>query len=190
MLRYVGREHVDELVLGAVRVLVLVDQDVPEPLLVVLEDLRVSPEQTDRLADQVVEIESAGVALPPLVLGVDPRDRLLVEVRGHLGELLRAEHAVLCLADRRGHGLRRVALGVDVHVARDAGDQSFGITVVVDREVRGDAQMGVLPSAGSARRPSGTSGPTSLARSGHPGALPTRSAISREALFVKVIARI
>ena len=44
------RQHVHQLVLRAVRVLVLVDQDVAEPLLVVLQDLRVQLEQLDGLA--------------------------------------------------------------------------------------------------------------------------------------------
>jgi hypothetical protein len=112
-----GREHVDQLVLSAVRVLVLVDQDVPESLLIVLQDLGMIAEETDRLADQVIEIERSRVSFPPLVLRVDPRDRLLIEARGHPGELRRTDHAVFGLADRGGNGLRWEALGVDVHVA-------------------------------------------------------------------------
>jgi hypothetical protein len=48
----------DERVLGVVGVLVLVDQDVPEAALVDGSHLRKSAEQVDRLADQVVEVES------------------------------------------------------------------------------------------------------------------------------------
>ena len=150
------REHVHELVLRSVRVLVLVDQDVPEPLLVVLEHLRVIAEEPDGFADQVVEVQGAGIALPALVLRIEPSDGLLVQVGGEVGELRRAEHAVLRLPDRGRDRLRRVALRVDVHVARDAGDQPFRVAVVVDREVRRNPQVGVLlpedPGAGGVER--------------------------------------
>ena len=98
-----GGEQVHQVVLGAVRVLVLVDQDVPEPLLVVLEDLGVLAEQPDGLHDDVVEVERPGRAQAPLVLGVDLADRLLeVRVRGLLGVLAGADEVVLGLADHRG----------------------------------------------------------------------------------------
>ena len=140
-----ARERVHQLVLGPARVLVLVDQQVAEPLLVVAEHLGLLPEQPDRLGDQVVEVEGAGRVLARLVCLVDLRDDLLVEVRCHPGELVGAEDTVLRVADRGGELLGREALRVDVEVADDGGDQPFRVAVVVDREARRHAQVGVLP---------------------------------------------
>ncbi len=64
-------EHEDHLVLGLVRVLVLVDQDVLEPLAVVLEHVAVLAEQHDGLHQQVVEVHRPGLLEAELVLGVD-----------------------------------------------------------------------------------------------------------------------
>ena len=64
-------QHEDHLVLGLVRVLVLVDQDVFEPLAVVLEHVAVLAEQHHRLHQQVVEVHRPGLHEAGLVLGVD-----------------------------------------------------------------------------------------------------------------------
>ena len=64
-------EQEDELVLGPVGVLVLVDEHVPESLLVVLEDVRARLEQVDRDEQQVVEVHGVVGDQPLLVLAVD-----------------------------------------------------------------------------------------------------------------------
>ena len=149
-------QQVDQLVLRAVRVLVLVDQDVAEPLLVVLQDLRVELEQLDGLGDQVVEVQGAGRVLAPLVLRVDARDGLLVEVVGAPGVGVLVHHLVLRPADGGGHRLGWEPLGIEVEILQHAGDQSLGVAVVVDREARRDAKMVVLatqdPSARGVER--------------------------------------
>jgi hypothetical protein len=109
-------------------------------------------EQLDRLGDQVVEVERAGRVLARLVGLVDLRDDLLVEVRCHLGERIGRDHAVLRLGDRRGHRLRGEPLRVDVELLEDAGDQSLGVPVVVDREARRNAQMRVFPAEDAGAR--------------------------------------
>ena len=103
--------------------------------------------------DQVVEVERAGRVLAPLVLRVDPRDRLLVEVVGAPRVLVGVHHLVLRPADRRGHRLRREPLRIQVEVLQHPGDQPLGVAVVVDREARRDAQVVVLaPQDAGARR--------------------------------------
>ncbi len=64
-------EQQDDLVLGLVRVLVLVDEDVLEPFAVVLEHVGVLAEQPHGVDQQVVEVHRPGLAQPGLVLGVD-----------------------------------------------------------------------------------------------------------------------
>ena len=150
------REQVDQLVLRAVRVLVLVHEDVAEPLLVVLEDRGVVAEQPDGLGDQVVEVERPGGELALLVLHVHVRDRLLVEVARHLRELGGRQDVVLRLADRRGHRPGRVPLEIQVQVLQDAREQALGVPLVVDREARRAGRGGRARAAGSARTPNGT----------------------------------
>ena len=60
----------DQLVLGVVGVLVLVDQDVAEPAAVVLGDVGEGLQDVDRRHDQVVEVERVGLPQPALVAGV------------------------------------------------------------------------------------------------------------------------
>ena len=57
-----------------VGVLVFVDHDVPEPLAVVLRDLREVLQHRDGLADEVVEVQRVGRTQPPLVLAEDGGD--------------------------------------------------------------------------------------------------------------------
>ena len=137
-------EQVHELVLGAVRVLVLVDHQVREALLVVLEHLGMLAEQPHGLGDQVVEVERAGLALAPLVRLIDLDDRLLVEVARHRREVVGPDHAVLGARDGARHRPGRVPLRVEIEVLQDAGDQPFGVAVVVDREPARHAEVGVL----------------------------------------------
>ena len=71
-----GGEHHDQLVLGGVRVLVLVDEHVAGTAPVVREHLGVLAEQLDRLREQVVEVHGAGPLEAGLVLPVDLGDPL------------------------------------------------------------------------------------------------------------------
>ena len=70
----------DQHVLRVVGVLILVDEHVPEATAVVLRDLRVSAQDADDLADQVIEVH--GVRRPEalLIIRVQGGDGLLVEV--------------------------------------------------------------------------------------------------------------
>ena len=54
-----AREQLHQLELGVVRVLELVDQDVPEPPLVVGEDVRSLPEEAQREEDLIAEVDEA-----------------------------------------------------------------------------------------------------------------------------------
>ena len=128
----------DQHVLRVVGVLVLVDEHVPEAAAVVLRNLRVIAQDTDDLADQVVEVH--GVRRPEalLVIRVQGGDGLFVEVavRVRLGlRSGRSDELVLPVADRGQHAAGREFLDVQVVVLDDHGDQSLGVVRIVDREV-------------------------------------------------------
>ena len=79
MLRCFAGEHHDELVLGLVGVLELVDEHVLEALLVVLEHVGAGAEEVDGDHEQVVEVHGAGRVEAVLVLAVDVGDAPLVD---------------------------------------------------------------------------------------------------------------
>ena len=101
-----GRERPDPQVLRPVRVLVLVDVEVPPALLVASQHVGRRLEQLDRLEEQVVEVQPADLPQPGLVPNGKLRDRPLVEVDRVLAEKLRVEHLVLGPADRAEDGAR------------------------------------------------------------------------------------
>jgi hypothetical protein len=96
-----------QLVLGPVRVLVLVHQDLGEPRLVPLQDLVGGAEQDHGLHQQVVEVHGVGTQKTALVLGVDVGDTPVEGIRTRralLPELPGVEQLRLGLSDDRGDG--------------------------------------------------------------------------------------
>ena len=132
-------------VLGVVRVLVLVNQDVTEAPVIVLGDQRIVAQQFNRTHDEVVEIQRVRGAHTLVVLDVgcrdDARHRVLAcQVR----VARRADQLVLRVRDTRRHHLRGEALNVDVLCLEDHLDEALRVLRVVDRERRGQARRLVL----------------------------------------------
>ncbi len=75
-------EELQELKLGVVRVLELVDQDVVEPILHALQDDRVCPQELQDEGDLVAEVDEAVLGEEGLVGGVGLRELLLVDLFG------------------------------------------------------------------------------------------------------------
>ena len=135
-------DELDQLVLGLVGVLVLVDEDVLEPLLVLLQHVGGLAQQLDGLGEQVVEVHGVGVAQAPLVLAVDLGDAALVDAPGPVGVGVDPDELVLGRADHGVDGAGRELLGVDVEVAQHVGGEALGVGLVVDGERRRVAQPG------------------------------------------------
>ncbi len=121
-------------VLGVVGVLVLIDQDVPEPPPVVLGHVGMLLQQAHRRHDQVVEVEGVRLEEPALVAGVGLTEHLLVRVAGLVGPRLGRHQLVLEVADLRRQRPRRVALRIQVQVAADHRHQPLRVIGVIDRE--------------------------------------------------------
>ena len=109
---------VDERVLGVVGVLVLVDEDVPEPPAVDVGDVRERAEEVHRLRDEVVEVE-----------GVRPLQRALV-VGEHVDEDALGGIAHVRLP-RVGLGIRQLVLELGDAALRRRGRQAEGIRLVL-----------------------------------------------------------
>ncbi len=139
-----------------VGVLVLVDEHVPEAAPVGLAHLRERLEQVHRGHDQVVEVERVGVAQAALVHRVGLGVGLLEVVLRVLLRVLVVDQLVLLVGDPVEDRARRVALDVEVEVARDQRHQPLGVGRVVDRERRLVAELVDLlaqdPHAGGVER--------------------------------------
>ncbi len=145
-------EESDEHVLGVVGVLVLVDEDVAEPLLVVGEDVGERLEQLDGQHEDVVEVERGGLDEALLVQPVDVRDLVVVEARARPGERLEIDELVLRRGDRSTDRAGWEALGVEIEVANTQRDEPQRVRLVVDGERRPVAEAVRLPAQDPAAR--------------------------------------
>ena len=134
-------ELLDDQVLGEVGVLVLVHEDVLEPVLVFVQEVGKVPKQHIHLVQQVVEVHGTGPETPHLILGIDVGEhgtsRLLV-LRTNLGMLrvrARIDEVVLGCADAGLHTRGFVHLVVQPHPLDDVLQQAAAVLGVIDGEV-------------------------------------------------------
>ncbi len=128
-----GQQH-GQGVLHGIGVLVLVDQQVGEPGLVVLEHVGVEPEQANRVEQQVVEVHGVGRHHPLLVQVEDVGDPSVEDGHRRRPVLVRALLSGLGLADLAQDGAGRHLLGVEVQFPGHDLHQAAGVGVVVDGE--------------------------------------------------------
>ncbi len=150
-----ARRHVDlrgqlpdQHVLRVVRVLVLIDEHVPEAPPVVLGDVGEGLQDVDRRHDEVVEIERVGLPQTALIHRVGLREhrvggglrarggRLALSVADAAGEGLLVDELVLEVAHLVREAARRVPLGIEVELAHHRRHEALAVGRVVDREVR------------------------------------------------------
>ncbi len=126
-------EEPEHLELSAVRVLVLVDEDVEELLLPAVADVRALLPEASHLADEIVEVERAEALERALVLRIDDLRHLVVVVALALGVLLGRLERVLRVRDARDD-LRGVELLAGVRAAQDLLHRGEAVALVEDRE--------------------------------------------------------
>jgi hypothetical protein len=137
-----GGQVAAEQVLGAVRVLVLVDHDLLPARLVLRQHVGVLLEQEHGAHEEVVEVDRVILGQLALVGLVDARGRLVVVVgrlpkrRGDVRQL------VLALADPGQHPVRAEPLLVEVQALEDGLDDRHLVGAVVDREAPSEADDG------------------------------------------------
>ena len=129
-------EQLEQAVLGVVRVLVLVDEHVPEGLLPALARLGEALQHLDREHQHVVEVDRVRGEHPLLVELVHLGDGLVVERRDALHVLVRADQLVLCVRDLGVDAARDEALRVALELLQALLDEPDLVGLVVDREVR------------------------------------------------------
>ncbi len=139
-------EELDEGVLARVRVLVLVDQEVPHPRGLRRRDRGLLPQEAHGAHDQVVEVEGAGGRELPLVEEENTADPLSRVVRLGVGVRLRGDERVLRVGDAAAHRAGRQDLLGDSDLVHRLLDERELIRRVRDREPRRKAgDRGVAP---------------------------------------------
>ena len=133
-------QQLEPLVLGRVRVLVLVDQDVLEPLGVALAYLVEQPQEVDGPEQEVIEVHRIHAVQLTLVLAIHVGHGLLEERPHHLPVGVSVAQAVLGVGDLRPDGRRCEPLGIHSQLVQTALDQPARVGLVIDRELPRVAQ--------------------------------------------------
>ncbi len=128
-------EEQDDLVLGLVGVLVLVDEDVLEPLAIALEHVGVLAEQAHDVGEQVVEVHRACLLEARLVLAEDVGVFAVEDVGCGGGRFVGGDQLVLLQRDQRVDPARREALGIESEVADHVAGEPDRVGLVVDGEL-------------------------------------------------------
>ncbi|MFT3786786.1 MAG: hypothetical protein QM770_11565 [Tepidisphaeraceae bacterium] len=148
-----GRQRVREEVLGAIGVLVLVDEDVLKAVLELGQDVRVIAQCEDGADEQVVEVERGRLGEHLLVLRVDAGDGLVEEVAGVLSEVFGGDELVLGVADPAVNGRGAEIRAADLQRLERFLDDLVLVGRVVDEEVRREADaLGVVLQNAKAER--------------------------------------
>jgi hypothetical protein len=133
-------QELEESVLGLVRVLVLVDEDVVERGLPALERLGEPLEDVDGEHQHVVEVDGVRREQPALVELVDLCDRLIPEGGDARRVLLGPHELVLRVRDLRVDAPRREALRILAELLEAGLHEAHLVGLVVDRERRAVAE--------------------------------------------------
>ncbi len=140
-------------ILDAVGILVLVHEDVLEPVLVPFQHVAVAGEEFQRLQEKVVEVQRIRVPQAALVFLVDLTGALDQGIVPRLAVLCGPKHLVLRDADAAPDARRAELLLGDPEGLHDAAHQRLGIVGVVDGEVAGIAELlGLEPEEAGAER--------------------------------------
>ena len=127
-------QQLHQLVLRAVGVLVLVDQQIAIAALVALAHFARNLEQAHGLQQQIVEVQRVVLAQLVLVGLEDVGDALAVGILRAEEILLRIDHVVLGPGDAAQHRARRELLGVEPHALHDLLHDALLIVLVEDRK--------------------------------------------------------
>ena len=125
-------------ILQMVGVLILVNEDIPEFLLVIGPHLLVLLQQVDRMEDNIVKIQGVGLPQPAVVTGINLRHAghpPIPCIPGILGELIRGLVFILRVADDRHHGPGIKLLFIQAQRLYDISDDPLAVVAVVDGEI-------------------------------------------------------
>ncbi len=133
-------KQAQQVVLGGVGILVLVDHEIAEALLPGAADLRLVPQQAHGEEQDVVEVDGVEGLEGLLVAGVDPGREKPFGVAVADGELGGGDQAVLGIGDEPENPLEVATLSLRQQVANQVANQPHLIGTAVDGEVLFEAE--------------------------------------------------
>ena len=151
------REQAQPQVLRRICILIFVDEDVFELAVIFFQNIRIRPEDTDRMAEQIAEIASVQ-RRQPVLIGLKELAALAVgEGAGvALRNFCRAQALVLPVVDHHGELARRPAFVVQALGLDELLDQPHDVVGVEDGEVALQAgKLGMTPQQLDADRVEG-----------------------------------
>jgi len=125
-------------VLGDIRVLELIDQDVLEAVPILMYSFGICLEHARRFHQEVVEVEPIVLAQRLLVLRICPRYDL-IEIGAHR-VICRQDQLILCRRNRIEQSMGPVPLVVQSHIGNDLLHHGELVVSVEDQEIRGESQ--------------------------------------------------
>ena len=131
-------KQADKFVLERVRVLILIHENVVEPVLYFLPDFTVFRKQANRFKYKVVEIECVRFPEPFFVSRVyfgNFRERRIFFGRNIVFELFGRHKARFRGRDRLAHRPRRICVGAEPRIFYDGFDQFQRVLIVIYREI-------------------------------------------------------
>jgi hypothetical protein len=143
----VAAQRADELVLGQVGVLELVDQQEREAALPGPQPVGPLPEQPERQQEEVVEVHRVGALQRAGHRALNIRRGLHHAIEWSPGgQRLRVDHPVLGRRDDRLDRPGREQLGRVAPLFHQAADEVEPVVLIVDRELAGEAEgLGLVP---------------------------------------------
>ena len=128
-------QQLRELVLRAVRILILIDEDVLEAALILRANLFIILQQLHRNHEQIIEIHRVVFLQLLLVELIERRKLFLMEIPCQTCVLRRRLHLVFCIRDGIQHVVWRVLLIIKVHFLNTLFDDRLAVRRIVDNEI-------------------------------------------------------
>ncbi len=135
------RQQADKAILRVVGILVFVDHQIPEAVLIFLQNIRLGFKQFHRAYQQIVKIHGVGILQSLLIQAIAIGYLFQAKiVAGLNGKFLRRQKIVLCAADLTENGLVTHHTLLDAQRLHALLHQAAAVVRIVDGEMRGIAE--------------------------------------------------
>ena len=131
-----GCKKAYKLKLGSIRVLILINHDISEPLLISLQYIIAVLKQLNSFYDQIIKIERIISSKCCLIFTINLSCSFLIEICSgiHL-HLIRIQKLILRMGNLRQKCAFLNFLCIDVHLAADFFHQGFLVICIIDRKI-------------------------------------------------------
>ena len=129
------RQHPGQGVLGVVGILILINQDVPKPLLIFFQHCRIFFEQPDRHVHQVVEVHGIVGQELFLIQLIDRSHPLLIVIVGLRGKPRRGDQLIFRIGNRADHAAHGKLSFRQIQLFQALPNQQLDVPFVINRKM-------------------------------------------------------